>query len=688
MPLSIAATGSNVLVVQLVIAAVRTIVLAAATSLLLSLFRPRVTSLRLFAWTAVLYAGLSMPLLAWLLHPIAIPFLPSSTRTKSPFTNRTAVASVETSSSQPFANTEVAVRTAAIAPGVKIASSHNHPPDGSRASTWLSGVHWLHWTELISAGYLVITVFLLFRLIAGLKFSHRLVRSSNPIQESRILPRLSSRSVWPIMPRVRETSLVSVPVTIGVINSTILLPLNWQEWDIAKLNAVITHEMSHAMRRDTLSLHVSLLHRAIFWFSPFAWWLNRHLAELAEEASDEAALAAGTERTCYANTLLGFFQTVKDSPGRVQWQGVSMATTDRAERRLEKILAWRGDKAMRVKRPAMAVAIAITVAAIYMTAAAAPVVHDQSGHGAGGMQGQASPPSDDAPTEAQAPASIPTDPVMPPAPVDSGVSHSGPPPTQPNGPVPPPTQAAPTPPVSPVASEDEDSAMSHQHGFSYTYDFDDEQRFAIVSGKSDRFMTWGTSEDAGHVERLKQRIPGDFIWFQRDEKSYIIRDQATVDRARQLWEPQQELGEKQAELGKQQEALGKQQEELSERMQKLRVKVPDMTTELDKLKAQLQQLGPEANIAQIGDVQAQIGVLQSRIGELQATVGSEQGKFGAEMGALGAQQGRLGEQQRELSRQQAEIGRKAGRAMKELLDDAIKKGLAQPEPEKPGSASL
>jgi hypothetical protein len=26
--------------------------------------------------------------------------------------------------------------------------------------------------------------------------------------------------------------------------------------------------------------------------------------------------------------------------------------------------------------------------------------------------------------------------------------------------------------------------------------------------------------------------------------------------------------------------------------------------------------------------------------------------------------------------------------MKELLDDAIKKGLAQPEPEKPGSASL
>ena len=39
-------------------------------------------------------------------------------------------------------------------------------------------------------------------------------------------------------------------------------------------------------------------------------------------------------------------------------------------------------------------------------------------------------------------------------------------------------------------------------------------------------------EDARHVEKLKKVIPGDFIWFERDEKSYVIRDQATIDRAR------------------------------------------------------------------------------------------------------------------------------------------------------------
>ena len=59
----------------------------------------------------------------------------------------------------------------------------------------------------------------------------------------------------------------------------------------AKLDAVIAHEVSHVVRRDALTQRLSLLHRAIFWFSPLAWWLDRHLAELAEQASDEAALS-------------------------------------------------------------------------------------------------------------------------------------------------------------------------------------------------------------------------------------------------------------------------------------------------------------------------------------------------------------------------------------------------------------
>jgi 3-oxoacyl-[acyl-carrier-protein] synthase III len=58
------------------------------------------------------------------------------------------------------------------------------------------------------------------------------------------------------------------------------------------------------------------------------------------------------------------------------------------------------------------------------------------------------------------------------------------------------------------------------------------------------------------------------------------------------------------------------------------------------------------------------------------------------MGALGEKQGKLGEQQGELGRQQAEVAEKATRQMKEIFDEAIKNGKAQPEPERGEAGSL
>jgi len=69
----------GIVLIQLAIAAARTIALAAVVGLLLRALRVKATSARLIAWTTVLYAGLSMPVLVWLLPPmpVAVSFLPS-----------------------------------------------------------------------------------------------------------------------------------------------------------------------------------------------------------------------------------------------------------------------------------------------------------------------------------------------------------------------------------------------------------------------------------------------------------------------------------------------------------------------------------------------------------------------------------------------------------------------------------
>jgi bla regulator protein BlaR1 len=655
MPVSVVHASSRFLF-QLASPAVRALVLSGAAALALAVFRVRSTSVRLFTWTAVLYAALALPLLGWLLPAFSI---------STPTFLKANVSQIAAAPVSLPANAAVITRGKLV--NKTPVSERSSTALASLSSTSLSGPSFLSsipWSVVAVGIYLGVSFLFLVRFFVGLAFTRRLRQSSQVIEELRLISTLKRRASalgLTFIPEASESECIAVPVTIGALRSSILLPTGWREWDDAKLDAVVAHEMSHVARRDALTQRLALLHRAIFWFSPLASWLDRHLGNLAEQASDEAALACGADRTEYARTLLGFFEALQGVPGRVWWQGVSMAKAGQAEKRLERILSWKGTVTMNfrktgIKKSIGLAIIAFSVPVVYLAASAQPANNATSRAISSGQD--AAPPAVPSvapvPASSSLPASVPLSPVAPVA-----------------------ALAVPVAPIAEIAQSE--TVSSTRHGYSYSYGYDDEQRFVIVSGKSDALTMSGSMEDAHHVEKLKKSIQSDFIWFERDEKSYIIRDQATIDRARKLWAPQEELGRKQEELGKQQEALGKQQEELGAKMEQVHVKIPDMTAEIDKLKAELKQLNSSATVEQVGQIQSEIGELQSKIGEIQAKAGEEQGKLGEQEGALGEKQGKLGEQQGELGRQQGELAKKASREMKQLLDEAIAKGIAQPE---------
>ena len=648
----------NVVLAVLGISALRTLVLAGLAAVALKTFRVESTPARLFVWRAVLCTSLAMPFLGQVLPSLQIN-APQVFRvaTASPVDNQLLHPSAATPSPDlPIASTTLTH----VSEKPRSSEMRYAPqiPTRAKFDTRWSEIRWSFWAALSYAG---ITFVFLVRYVLGLALSRRLVRRSCQISDSRVS---ASLLLLHADVQLAESELVAVPVTIGVFHPVILLPAGWRDWEDSKLNAVLAHEASHVVRRDALLQHVSLLHRAIFWFSPLAWWLDRHLAALSEQASDESALAGGADRNDYARTLLTFFEAVQATPGRVWWQGVSMAQRGQAEERLEKVLAWRGVISMNLKK---SFAIAMTVLAVpvvYLVAAAHPSVRAaQEAQSAGS-------------SSIQSPAPVSTVPAKP-GPGVPDVENFAPEPVAP---------IVSSMPEAPVSSY---STNSDNAGYSYSYGYDDDdERFIIVSGKSDSYTMSGSRQDIRHVERLKKGIPGAFIWFQRDEKSYIIRDQAIVDRARAFWAPQEELGKQQETLGKQQEELGKKQEALGKKMEEVRVNVPDMTAALDALKAKLQKLGPTATMEQVGDLQSEIGELQSKIGEIQSRAGEQQGKLGEEQGKLGEEQGKLGEQQGELGRRQGELAREASIKMKALLDEAIKNGKAEPEPDGSHGASL
>jgi uncharacterized protein (TIGR03435 family) len=170
--------------------------------------------------------------------------------------------------------------------------------------------------------------------------------------------------------RLTSASCV-VPVTVGLVRARIILPECSREWPQEQMDAVLAHEREHARRRDPLFQWVALLNRAVFWFHPLAWWLERRLSGLAEEACDAAVLAQGHDPQDYSTYLLDLARAVHGAGLRV---GMAMPGIG-LKYRIRRVLS--GIPVPRVSRPRMActVAVCATAAAIL---AAGTLVHAQT----------------------------------------------------------------------------------------------------------------------------------------------------------------------------------------------------------------------------------------------------------------------------------------------------------------------
>ena len=107
---------------------------------------------------------------------------------------------------------------------------------------------------------------------------------------------------------IRESDRVASPVALGIVRPAIVLPADWRQWDGAKLDAVLAHERSHIRRHDPAVQLLSAIHRALLWHSPLSWFLHQRIVRVAEEASDDAAVAVTRDRAFYAEVLLEFMQ--------------------------------------------------------------------------------------------------------------------------------------------------------------------------------------------------------------------------------------------------------------------------------------------------------------------------------------------------------------------------------------------
>ena len=83
-----------------------------------------------------------------------------------------------------------------------------------------------------------------------------------------------------------------------------LLPVGFASGlSAGELGAMAAHEVAHVRRGDALVLEAVSVLRALLFFHPLVWLASRQVAALAEQAADDAALAAIGEPTRYARML-------------------------------------------------------------------------------------------------------------------------------------------------------------------------------------------------------------------------------------------------------------------------------------------------------------------------------------------------------------------------------------------------
>ncbi len=260
--------------------AIRAVLIAAGAAFILWALRIRPAAGQHAAWTTVLVVMLLLPIWSVAGPHLALPVLPVS---------------VATSISQPSRNPDLAVPLA----GATLPLPGTLDPSSGRGAV-------LPLRSILIGLYLVGAIALLTRLAIGTLQALKLCRAA-------------------VIRDGRATSVrCATPITVGWFAPVLILPEGWQRWPAAQLDAVLTHEGAHARRRDPLVQWLALLNRAIFWFHPLAWWLERRLANLAEEACDAAVLRAGHSPQDYCDYLIDMARTLTRQGKRLNVIGMAM----------------------------------------------------------------------------------------------------------------------------------------------------------------------------------------------------------------------------------------------------------------------------------------------------------------------------------------------------------------------------
>jgi beta-lactamase regulating signal transducer with metallopeptidase domain len=218
------------------------------------------------------------------------------------------------------------------------------------------------WATYLSLAWAAIASVGLLRVALGL-WQLRKVRAGNEAVDLAKLDPILQRTIGefqsmrPVTLAVSEQ--VTVPAAIGFFQPMIVLP-KWTlgELSTSELNSILIHELAHLERRDDWTNLAQKVLRALFFFHPAVWWVERQLSLEREMACDDVVLARTANPRAYAACLV----TVAERSLMRRSLALAQAAVSKMRQttlRISQILDVDRSAATRVWKPALAL---VTVA--------------------------------------------------------------------------------------------------------------------------------------------------------------------------------------------------------------------------------------------------------------------------------------------------------------------------------------
>jgi len=477
--------------------------------------------------------------------------------------------------------------------------------------------------------------------------SRALVRTSQPCRDGVLVGALRMAAEahgLPAAPPLRLSRQITSPQLVGVLRPVLLLPMAGSIIADDDLDMALTHELVHLRRRDLWWGLLPALAQHLAFFHPLVHYAVREYG-VAREAAVDAAVVAGSRhcRGDYGRLLVRL--GVAPRPGA----GLASASPSFLSLKRRLLMLQNTSSFPRLGAALILAAVGVVgVTPLRLVAQTAPAQASPAAEATPAPAASPAPAAAPKPAMAVAPAAPA---VVPAPPAESAVP---PPPAKHVPPAPPAPPAHPAPPAAPAPP-------------------------------APRALPKALAE-AERLSNNKQK----FFWIQRDDKTYLIRDPATLKQLDALHAPQRALGERQSALGRQQAELGRQMgqasAQISAQAAAQRALADAEKAEADGTKhyekmffftdVQRDQLRDAATVAeQAAKAQVDSAVIQRQVD--QSLGDARRNGQGEKIEAMAQQQAALATKQAEMARQQAGASRRARKEADAVIDRAIKEGLAQ-----------